>query len=464
MIFSYYCEMITDRLHMKRILTIAAFMALSLVMGAQSYFGTLQARRSPEWFRQCVTYQLQMRSFTPEGTIKAADARLPQLRDLGVTLVYLTPVNVSDGDMNLDTWSPRQKKSGLGNPRNPYRPYDYFHVDPEYGTDEDLKAFIAHAHELGMYVMLDMVFAHCGPTSPIIRDHPDYFVYDDDGRMKTTQWLFPKFDHHNSGTRAYFRTVMQYYLADFQVDGFRCDVADAIPIDFWEEARDGLEALNPEVAMAAESLHGFNTRKAFDAVYGWKVGGGPVLGLLKNPGHAAAARKDIEDYMATLPKGTLVWNFTDNHDYSNDSYDDRYEKIYGHANQELGLAFNFAFEGIPLIFNGQEICFEGRMSIFGHDGGWIDWDSAWTDGAKARFATIQHLAQMRRSHKSLTHGATVWIDNDRPDQVLSFRRTLEGEDDVLFVGNFSDREVKVRLSDGSRFRLAPWGYHFDVVK
>jgi hypothetical protein len=108
-----------------------------------------QARPAPEWVTQGIMYQIQPRAFTPEGTLKAATARLPQLADLGVDILYLCPVFVSDDDPDLQGWSPRQKKSGMNNPRNPYRIKDYFHVDPEYGTDDDLKAFIAEAHRSG---------------------------------------------------------------------------------------------------------------------------------------------------------------------------------------------------------------------------------------------------------------------------------------------------------------------------
>ena len=121
-----------------------------------------QARTSPEWITRGVMYQIQPRAFTPEGTFKAAQARLPKLADLGVTILYLCPVFVADDDMDQASWSPRQKKSGMNNPRNPYRMKDFYHVDPEYGTDQDLKNFAAAAHALKMRVMLDMVFLHCG--------------------------------------------------------------------------------------------------------------------------------------------------------------------------------------------------------------------------------------------------------------------------------------------------------------
>ena len=102
-----------------------------------------RARPSPDWVTNGVMYQVQPRAFTPEGTLKAATARLPMVAEIGVDIIYMCPVFVSDDDPHLDGRSPRQKKSGMNNPRNPYRMKDYYHVDPEYGTDDDLKEFIA---------------------------------------------------------------------------------------------------------------------------------------------------------------------------------------------------------------------------------------------------------------------------------------------------------------------------------
>ena len=120
------------------------------------------ARKSPEWFTKGVICQIQPRAFTPEGTLKAAEAKLPYLKDLGVTIAYLVPVFRMDDDMDRSFWSPRQIRSGFDNPKNQYRIADYFHVDEEYGTDQDLKDFCAAAHKLGMKVLFDLVYLHCG--------------------------------------------------------------------------------------------------------------------------------------------------------------------------------------------------------------------------------------------------------------------------------------------------------------
>ena len=454
---------------MKKI--VSSFLAILMASCAfcQSY-GHLQARHTPDWFSEGFSYQLVCRNFSEEGTLKGAQKQLERLAGLGCNVIYLFPVNESDDDMDRSGWSPRQIKSGMNNPKNPYRAKDYFHVDPEYGTDRDLKDFIDHAHSLGMKVFIDLVFCHCGPTAQVVRQHPDYFKHDKDGNMMMTRWHFPMFDHNNAGTRAYMRSIMTYYVADFNVDGFRCDVADEVPIDFWEEARGELDRLNRDLVIVAEGRNAVNTRYAFDANYGWEVSKemGRILRLkdfAKEKGGADYIRRRHALAMSRYPEGTLLWQMTENHDWATDDFENRKEKVYGHANQELGLAFNFAIDGVPLVFNGQEVCYDKRLSMFGHEGCWIDWDEALApDYAKDRSARIKAWATMRREYSSLAHGQTIWIDNDHPFEICSFLRHDGVSPDIIFVGNFSETAIKAKLSDGRKVSLAPWGYIFEPVK
>ena len=177
---------------------------------------------------------------------------------------------------------------------------------------------------------------------------------------------------------------------------------------------------------------------------------------------AAAIRKQYESYMAEFPKGTIFWHFTENHDTSNDSYDKRVEAVYGHDNQELGLAFCFALDGIPLVYNGQEICDASRHSIFSSKGAaCIDWSRSGEDYAIHRSDILRKWAKMRKDHSCLVHGSVEWLDNDRPEKVCSFKRTDGKSKDVIFIANCSPDKVRVRLSDGTRYNLGPWGYIFE---
>ncbi len=456
---------------MKRFFTLILLLLASISLMAQSNCGHFNARQTPAWFREGLTYQLMPRSFCEEGTLKGAEKHLERLKDLGVTLIYLTPVCEADTDMDQTKWSPRQHKSGFNDPRNPYRASDYFHVDPEYGTDQDLKDFVDKAHSLGMKVMLDLVFGHCGPGAQVVKQHPEFFLYKESGEMELTRWKFPKFDTNYSGTRAYFKSIMSYYLSNYNVDGFRCDVSDLVPISFWEESRAELELIKPDLVMAAESSKPFNLRHAFDVNYNWNISRKALLALMakkkevEGKGGMAYVRLRHEQNAARCPKGALMWNMTENHDWSNEAFHNRQEKKYGNACCEAMLAFSFAIDGVPFIFNGQEIAHDKRVSIFGHKDCWIDWkNDSTTEVAKDRTEKIKAWVKMRKENKALSYGATEWIDNDCPAEVLSFKRTLEGTNDVLFVGNLSEKEVQVKLANGSKYKLAPWEYIFAPQK
>ena len=187
-----------------------------------------QARVSPAWITDGVMYQLWLRAFTPEGTLKAAEKRLPQVAAAGVTIIYLSPINLQDDDMRKEHWAPRQRKTD--NPRNPYRIKDHDVIDPEYGSEEDLRTFVKEAHRLGMRVLMDLVYLHCGPTAVIIERHPDFMLREPDGKLKMAAWGFPGIDFKCPGVHEYFWKNMEHWVRDFDVDGFRCDVADGSSI------------------------------------------------------------------------------------------------------------------------------------------------------------------------------------------------------------------------------------------
>jgi glycosidase len=399
-----------------------------------SPLGQRQARPSAQWVMRGVMYQIQPRAFTPEGTLKAATARLPKLAELGVDILYVCPVFVSDDEPNPASWSPRQRASKLNNPRNPYRMKDYYHVDPEYGTDDDLKAFIAESHRLGMRVLLDLVYLHCGPNAVFLAEHPDFVKRDKEGKIIVAGWGFPAINHANPELREYLWKNMETLVRDFGADGFRCDVADGVPLDFWETARDRLEKIRPEVCMLAEGTRREDQLKAFDLDYGWGF----------DWGNAAKSRKHWEWMQRERPRdGARFIRFIDNHDIANDAWNNRLEKAWGTARVNAALVALFTLDGMPFLYNGQEVADTARHSIFGRLP--VDWANGDTPAGKARFAFCQQLCAMRHTEQALTHGKLVWLDSNAPEALLSYLRTLGGQQ-VLTLVNLTGKAVRAELA------------------
>ncbi|MDO4573961.1 MAG: alpha-amylase family glycosyl hydrolase [Planctomycetia bacterium] len=416
------------------------------------------ARVPVEWLRSGVMYQINPRAFTPEGTLKAAEKRMPDVAKLGVTIVYLCPIFVADDDMDKTFWSPRQKGSGMENPKNPYRMKDYYHVDPEYGTDDDLKSFVKTCHSLGMRVMLDLVYLHCGPKAVFLQEHPDFVKRDKDGKIINAAWAFPGLNFESKALREYLWDNMLYYLREFDVDGYRMDVADGIPLDFWVEGRRRMEAVKPDVGTLAEGSRRENLEDAFDLNYGWPIQG-KFPGILLENKPASLLRKGKE-YMAQTPRGAQFMHCVDNHDVANESWNTRLEEKFGEKGMDAVLTFLFTIDGVPMLYCGQEIADMRRHSIFGSKGGChIHWEDGNSERAQRRTALIQKLSQLRKDRRELTHGAMEWLDNDTPDDVVSFQRTLDDAKTVVVI-NFHNKPVEtvVQTPAGEKkISLEPFG-------
>jgi cyclomaltodextrinase / maltogenic alpha-amylase / neopullulanase len=406
-----------------------------------------QARQAPDWITRGIIYELQPRAFTQEGTLNAAKIRLSKVADVGANIIYLNPVFLADDDMDQAFWSPRQKASCMNNPRNPYRMKDYYHVDPEYGTDNDLKDFINEAHRLKMRVMLDMVYLHCGPTAVFIKDYPNFIKHDEDGKAVNAAWSFPALNYTNPELREYLWKNMEYWVNDFDADGFRCDVADGIPLDFWETARKRLETIRPDIGMLSEGQNRVEDQiTAFDINDSdtWLSG---IVPIYRDGKPASLLRETVERLEAIFPRGARFTRFIDNHDIANDAWHNGIEKEWGTKGVNTALALIFTLDGVPFLYNGQEIADTTRHSIFGRLP--INWADANIPVGITRFALCKNLSQMRLTEQSLTEGRLEWLDNDAPNEVISYKRTLNGEQ-ILIVVNISERPIKAKIAGMDR--------------
>ena len=437
---------------------IAALWSALFASAQETPLNEREARPTTDAVTQGVIYQINLRAFTPEGTLAAAQEKLPSLAELGVSIVYLCPIALSDDDMRQEFWSPRQKKSGMNNPRNPYRIKDYYAVDPEYGTDADLQSFVDAAHSLGMKVMLDLVFLHCGPTAVFIEKRPDFVKRAATGEIENAAWGFPAINFDSSELREYLWTNMAYWVCRFGVDGYRLDVGDGVPLNFWVEARRRLDAVRPGVVLLSEGTRAADQLEAMDLDFGFPFY--PVIGgILANKRPARDFVQTCKDVAAARPKGTRFVRYSDNHDIANDDYANRREKVWGDAANRAVFVLNFTLDGTPMLYCGQEIADANRHSIFGKSP--IDWTRADSQDARERYAFLRNLIAIRRACSALTSPEIVWVSPSCSEDCVAYLRK-SGDETIYCVVNLTDGPewetyplsedvvgVEVLLSEGS---------------
>lgn len=385
------------------------------------------ARTSAAWARSAVVYEVFTRAFSREGTFAEVEKALPRLKDLGVTVVWLMPVH-KVGMLN--------RKGHLG---CPYSVRDYYSIDPAYGGPDDLKSLVKRAHGLGMKVIIDMVANHTAWDSVMMGMDKNFYTRVD-GKVvpPVPDWTdTADLDYGYPGLRRYMTDMLVHWVREFDLDGFRCDVADMIPLDFWEKAREELEKIKPELLMLAEGDRPQDHLKAFDLTYSWKfyealidtvVRGKPASSL------AEAWAKEI----APFPKGALLMRFNDNHDKV------RAVNLFGDEGALLTAAVALTVPGIPMLYNGQEI---GDPVPSNDPALFEKYDILWDNHPPRikRFDRLyRSLLALRSGSRALREGDLAFLPTDRPDAVFAYARTA-GPETVVAVANTTNRPVTVTV-------------------
>ena len=309
----------------------------------------------PDWSYQAVLYEMNVRQLTPEGSLRAAAARLPFLREIGVDAVWLMPVF----PIGLEG-----RKGPLG---SYYSVRDYCAVSPELGTMEDFDAFVAEAHRLGMKVLLDWVANHTARDARWIAEHPDYYVYDAEGRP-AVPWDWSdtaKLDYANPAVWEAQAAAMDFWLRDHAVDGFRCDMAMLVPVGFWNAAVRQLKRTKPDLFMLAEAEEtNLFDEGAFDACYAWEMHH-LMVDVAQQRTRVTALRDYIYADRGRYPRSAMRLAFTSNHDensWSGSEFD-----RFGDAREAMAV-FSFVVpRGLPLIYTGQEVGYDHSFAFFDRD-------------------------------------------------------------------------------------------------
>ncbi|MER2599465.1 MAG: alpha-amylase family glycosyl hydrolase [Caldilineales bacterium] len=384
----------------------------------------------PEWSKHAVIYQINTRQFTPQGTLAAAQAQLPRLRQLGVDILWLMPIHPI-GEKN--------RKGSLG---SPYSVRDYYQVNPEFGTLEDLKRFVQAAHDAGMYVILDWVANHTAWDNPLVTEHPDWYARDWKGDFRPTPWWdWPDIidlDYSLSEVRRYMTEALCYWVREADVDGFRCDVAGFVPTDFWNTARRALDAIKPVFMLAeweSRDLH----EEAFDMTYGWSWND-----TMHQIAQGKANVNSLYVYYSwnekAYPHDIMRMLFVSNHDHN--AWEGTEFERFGPA-LEATIALSVISEGMPLIYNGQEAGNERRLAFFEKD------PIVWRGHPMGEL--YRRLIACKKANPALWNACwgarMVHVPNHAPQQVFSFVRA-QGANKVFAVFNLSAVEQTVQFEQG----------------
>lgn len=386
---------------------------------------------NPAWADTSIIYSIFVRTFDESGTFTGMKNRLPQLKDLGVDILWLLPIHPTTGNLGPD---------------NPgYATTNYFDVLPQYGTKQEFKEFVAAAHKLGIKVILDHVIQHTSDLHPHMKDairfkqHSPYYpfyMWDANGNF---QYLFtwvdlPSVNYGAKSTRDYLLKAAKYWVQEFDVDGYRCDVAWAIndlrpegPA-YWQQWRRELKQMKPDVFLMAEAdaVHNRYFDAKFDAAYDWSLFS-TLRSIVSGTTTISQLDSVVQFYQGSgFPSHAQPFRFLENQD------EQRFLEAFGLAKTKLASAFIFAMPGIPSLYAGQEV---GELTFRGN--------IRWNDPLNLR-THYKRIIQARRKNAALHSGDYRRVPNDKPSAVYTVLRRSGGSNAILNY-NFSSSQQAVTI-------------------
>ena len=424
--------------------------------------------KNPEWSYSAILYEMNIRQFTTEGTFRAASERLPFLRSIGVDAIWLMPIYpIGEED----------RKGSLG---SYYSIRDYKGVNPEFGSEADLRDFITKAHALGIKILFDWVANHTARDARWISERPvDWYERDSEGRAKVP-WDWSDTAKLNYANREVWRgqiDAMRYWVEQFGIDGFRCDMAMLVPIEFWQEASAELHSIKSDIFMLAEAEEDNLFEGAFNMSYQWNIHhimcdiakGARRVWDLRNAMHAERQR---------YPREAMRLSFTSNHDEN--SWSGSEQSRFGRA-LEVMTAMTFLMPStMPLIYTGQEVGYDHSFAFF-------DRDPIPEELYKEGYATelYRRLADLKHSQRALDSGQrggdVIEIENNAKDCMMTFVREVDDSRVVaivnlspytihadfrtgIYAGKYRDAisGERVILDEHVERDIAPWHYQILV--
>ncbi len=413
----------------------------------------------PEWARNQVIYEVNLRQYSPGGTLSEFRQHLPRLKELGAGILWFMP---------LQPVGIKNRKGSLG---SYYSIRNYCELDTAYGTMDEFIALVNEIHSMGMYVILDWVANHTAWDHHWVEEFPAFYRRNELGEVHPP---FPEWedviglDYTNCDLRNEMIESMKFWLKTAAIDGFRCDMAMLVPTDFWNGARYELETVKP-VFMLAEAEQRDLTEEAFDVLYNWNLMH-VWDDIAKGKYTADEIRLRVPSEITDFTEGAYNMLFISNHDENSWNGSEIERLNFG---LEAFAVLIFTLPGMPLIYSGMEAGNYRRLEFFDKD--CIEWKQ---DKMAALYTKLAHLRMHNPALWSLQPKTDFQIlTTDREDKILFFKRESSGNKVLVvvnlseehldfqltglgFQGNYTDviHEIAVILGDTPCLSLEPWGY------
>jgi alpha-amylase len=359
-------------------------------------------------------YEVNIRQYTPEGSFNAFAAHLPRLKDMGVDVLWLMPIHPI-GAAN--------RKGTLG---SYYAIQNFEAINPEFGTLEDFKRLVENVHALGMKVIIDWVANHTSWDNVWTKTNPEFFVLDEHRNFKSPyDWDdVIQLDHANVEQQKAMVTAMKYWITNFDIDGFRADMAHLIPLPFWVNARLQISPFKKDLIWLAETEE-INYHQAFDVSYTWKWMHDTEQ-FIKKEKSLADCVATLQTYKKDFPTNALRLFFTSNHD-ENSWNGTEYEK-YGSYAKALAV-FACTYIGVPLVYSGQELPNTKRLQFFDKD------EIAWHPNIELHnfYKTLFALRKRKSTLFSSNHTTVLFFEALIQKNILAYQIKNEENEIIVFL-------------------------------
>ena len=378
------------------------------------------ARPTADWVKDAVIYQIFERQYSQKGDFNSITADLDRIKNLGVDVLWLMPIH------------PIGKLKSKGTIGSPYAVKDFYAVNPDYGTKEDFKKLVSEAHKRNLKVIIDIVANHTAWDSVMMKN-PAYYTHNEKGEIipPVPDWAdVADLNYDNAETRKYMTEMLISWIRDYDLDGFRCDVAFFVPTDFWDNARAQIDKIKPNTLWLAEAETPDLLTKAFDLDYSW-ANHSAMTNVLQGNAPASEIRKNWEKQKAEMPKNSLLMRFSDDHD------ERRAIARFGEKGALAAQTLAFTLDGVPLVYNGMEVgdtAESGYPALFEKIP--IYWDIAVRRPEFPRY--YKEMIALRKSSVALRRGDLTWLKNSDESKIVTFRRTSGGEE-ILVAINMSNQ-------------------------